>query len=289
MDDKLSTRQFSFSCIFFILLFMQGSAFAEKTIFKVGIVPQFHEVRIYKDWSPLLADLSNRLGIQLKLRLFKSIPDFEVAFLKGELDFAYMNPYQMVMAKRAHGYIPLVRDQHRKLTGILVTRTDSPLKSIHDLEGKKISFPSPNAFAASLYLRAYLTEKEKIRFKAVYTQNHSNAMRHVLYGRSDAAGAVVRTLKGQDREARQNLRILYKSPGMISHPFVVHPRVPLNIQDDIKKSLIQMGNNRKQIILLKAISMRIPVSANYERDYSMLEELNLDRYIKNKQVDHNAK
>jgi phosphonate transport system substrate-binding protein len=134
-----------------------------------------------------------------------------------------------------------------------------------------------------LILRAQLVEKENIHFSAVYAETHSNAMRHVLYGRSDAAGAVVQTLNRQDAEARNNLRILYQSPGMVSHPIVVHPRVSENLHEKITSLMVALGRQKKGSSLLKAISMSMPVRSEYKRDYAVLEQLNLERYRKHSQ------
>ena len=148
---------------------------AQERVFTIGVVPQFTPVEIYERWGPLVKELENRTGLKFELKTYKSIPEFEKAFLKGELDFVFMNPYHQVMAYKAQKYIPLVRDK-TPLTGILVVRRDSPVKEVKDLDGKVIAFPAPNAFAASLYMRAILTEKFKIKFTQEYVKTHDNVL-----------------------------------------------------------------------------------------------------------------
>jgi phosphonate transport system substrate-binding protein len=56
------------------------------------------------------------------------------------------------MAKKAHGYIPLLRDGSKQLKGILVVLKEGDIDDIQKLDGKKIAFPSPNAFGASFFI-----------------------------------------------------------------------------------------------------------------------------------------
>ena len=171
----------------FFLLFSVLSVAKELTI---GIVPQFSITDIYNTWNPVLKAVEAETGLQFRMKSYQSIPDFEKGIMNSEVDIAYMNPYHLIMVQRAAGYIPIIRNGSTKLTGLLVVKKDSPYNSIADLEGKTIAFPAPNAFGASLYMRALLKEQEKINFKAKYVRTHSNVWRQVLTGIADAGGGV---------------------------------------------------------------------------------------------------
>jgi len=121
-----------------------------KKTYTIGIVPQFEIRHIRKIWNPILNEIEKKTGYKLKLVGSPTIPDFEREVTAGRFDFAYMNPYHMLVAEKKQGYIPLVRDNGRKLQGILVVRNDDEIKSVQDLEDKKIAFPAPNALGASL-------------------------------------------------------------------------------------------------------------------------------------------
>ena len=101
------------------------TTFAEEKIYVVGIVPQYETHRLYAIWRPILTQLEKETGLKFKLRGSPTIPDFEREFLQGKFDFAYMNPYHVLLANQNQGYKPLIRDHGRKLYGVLVTRKDS--------------------------------------------------------------------------------------------------------------------------------------------------------------------
>jgi phosphonate transport system substrate-binding protein len=263
--------------IFFITTSFKKSL-AQERVFTIGVVPQFTPVEIYERWGPLVKELENRTGLKFELKTYKSIPEFEKAFLKGEPDFVFMNPYHQVMAYKAQKYIPLVRDK-TPLTGILVVRRDSPVKEVKDLDGKVIAFPAPNAFAASLYMRALLAEKFKIKFIPEYVKTHDNVYRQVILGKAQAGGGVNNTFLRQPEEVKRELRILYETPSTAPHPFSVHPRVPKEVRDKVKKAILDMANEPSMKALLDRVQMPNPVPADYARDYKPLEKLNLEKYV----------
>lgn len=244
----------------------------------ISIVPQFPLEQIYTIWSPLLAELRRQSGIELALKPYATIPDFELAFRKGEMDVAYLNPYHAVMARKAAGYIPIVRDGQERLTGILVVRQDGAAKRVADLQDSAIAFPSPNAFGASLYMRALLSEEFKLRYTPVYRSTHSNVFRHVLAGRAEAGGGLRRTLEREPPEVRAQLRILYETPQANPHPLVVHPRVPAAVRSALQAAFLQLRQHPEAAALLAAIPMPEPVRATYA-DYAPLEVLGLERYV----------
>lgn len=251
--------------------------------FSFAVVPQFTAAEIHRDWQPLLARLREMSGIDLSLRLGRSIPDFEEDFLQGIPDFAFLNPYHAVMARRAQDYSPLLRDS-KPLSGILVVRRDDPVKSVRELDGREIAFPAPNAFGASLYLRALLAETFKIRVTPRYVKTHSNVYRHVIMSQAAAGGGVNNSLDHESAEVRGRLRVLYEAPGVAAHPVVVHPRVPDAVRKAVSEAILRLAADPAGAPLLAAVQLPRPVAADYARDYAPLEKLKLERYVVNSEV-----
>jgi phosphonate transport system substrate-binding protein len=226
----------------------------------------------------LLQRLQEMTGVEFRLQVSRSIPEFEQDFQRGIPDFAFLNPYHAVMASRSHGYIPLLRDS-KPLTGILVVRSDDPLKSVRQLDGRDLAFPAPNAFGASLYLRALLAEEFRIRVTPRYVKTHSNVYRHVILGEAAAGGAVNNTLEHESAEVRGRLRVLYETPGVAAHPVVAHPRVPETVRKAFSEAIFRLAADSAMAPMLAAVQLPRPVAAHYARDYQVLEKLNLGRYV----------
>jgi phosphonate transport system substrate-binding protein len=189
-----------------------------------------------------------------------------------------MNPYHAVMAKHAQGYLPLLRDG-KPLTGILLVRQDSPYKSVADLSGKAIGFPAPNAFGASLYMRALLTESFKINYETRYLNTHSNVYRHIAQGSVAAGGGVNLTFNDETPEIRKQMRVLYQTPAVAAHPLMAHPRVPLRIRAVITEAFLALQRDEAGRELLKEVRTPQPVRADYQQDYLPLEKLKIQKYV----------
>jgi phosphonate transport system substrate-binding protein len=246
---------------------------------KLGVVPQFPVVETHTTWHPIAVAIESACGQHVQLTLSKSIPDFEQEFLRADFDLVYLNPYHMVMARKAQGYVPLLREGKRQLKGVLVVRADSQVQRIGDLDGQQVSFPAPNAFGASLYMRALLEREFKIRVKPNYAKTHNNAYRQVIVGESAAAGGVGATLRSETPETQALLRVLYETPPVAPHPLAAHPRVSVKLRTCITAALTTALEGSELRGQLAQVQMAHPITADYARDYLPLERLALERYV----------
>lgn len=244
----------------------------------LAVVPQFQAADVHRNWTPVIERIKQVTGLNVVLRITKDIPTFEDEFQAGQADLVYLNPYHQVMAHRAQGYVPLVRDA-QLLTGIVVVRKDDPIQSMAQLAGKEIAYPAPNAFGASLLVRSHLAEVDKVQTQPFYAKTHTNAYRQVIVGKSAAAGGVRATLEKEPEEVRAALRVLWETPGAAPHPLSAHPRVPAQQAQAIANAILKMAAEPQGQELLKAILMPQPVRADYARDYRPLEKLKLDKYV----------
>lgn len=243
--------------------------------FIISIVPQFSAITIHKDWTPVLKKLTEKTGLEFELLFDSSIPNFEVSFSKGIPDFVFLNPYHMLLARKAQGYIPLVRDSDKMLTGRLFVKNDSPIMSINDLNGKTLAFPAPNAYGASLLIQSSL-KKNNIEIKPVYVSTHSNVYRAVLMGDVMAGGGVNNTFQREPDNIKNQLRLLYETQESAPHPLAAHPRIAEAIRHRLTTAFIELSKMPENMELFKAIQMSKPVEADFLKDYQPLEALRLE-------------
>jgi phosphonate transport system substrate-binding protein len=263
-----------------LVFFLMLPCLAQKTnskIYTLAVVPQYSPADLQNDWNPIIERIKQTTGIELQLKLSPSIPLFEGSFLRGEPDFAFVNPYHCVMAKQAQSYIPLIRNQEM-ITGVLLVQKNSPIQNLKDLANTKIGFPAPNSFAASLLVRAHLS-KQNIAFSPEYLKSHSNVYRNLLAGFISAAGGVSTTFNEEDIKIRDQFRILYQTPEAASHPMIVHPRVPESVRTAITQAFLSLASDSAGQNLLKQIRIPHPTKANYEQDYRPLEKLDIEKFV----------
>ena len=259
-------------------LALGSGAGAAPTEITFAVEPQFGAETIFETWGPVLHEVGARAGVKLRLETYRSIPEFERSLRRGAPDLAYVNPYHALLANRVQGYAPFLRDESRPLRGILVVRADSKARSVRDLDGEDIAFAAPNAFPASLYVRALLREKEGIRFQPRYVSTHANAYRHVILGKAAAGGGIEQTLEFEPPEVRSQLRILYTAPPTPSQPVVAHPRLAKGLVDGIALAFHAVASQPEHGKLLTRIQFGAPRATDL-REYLPLQKLRLDPYV----------
>ena len=240
--------------------------------------PQLSPSIISQQWGPFIKHLSVTTGIDITLKVYTDRASFEHDILAGKVDLYFGNPGYGIIGHLLHGYTPIIRSNRKLLEGILVVKKDSGIKNIEQLNNKIIAFPDENAFAASLYIRARMNSDLKIDFQPLYTGSHNNSYRAVLIGKAAAGGGVQRTLENEDSALREQLLTIYTTPGMKSHPLMIHPKVSENIRNSIQQAILDMDTDSAGKKLLKTIKLQQPVIADYLRDYKSVESFAIEAY-----------
>ncbi len=268
-----------------ILVANSGAYSSEKSdSYTFGVVPQFEQRKLFSTWKPILDELNRSTGLMFVLSGSPKIPVFEKRFIRGEFDFAYMNPYHVLKAHASQGYIPLVRDGENPLHGILVVSKNSPIKTITELKGATIAFPSPNALGASLLMRADLQRLHGITVIPRYVQTHSSVYLHVLQNLTAAGGGVARTLDTQPLAVKDGLKIIYTTRPMAPHPIVAHPRVAEGHRKQVQQALLNMAKTPSGQALLAKIPLRAPLTATMN-DYRLMGGWGLEAFYEDDIID----
>ena len=247
---------------------------AEGSTLTFGIVLQQTASKLLQSWGPLLQWLSQRTGHDIQFKTAPDIPTFESRLQKGEYDFAYMNPYHFTVFNRTAGYQAVVRARNKRIHGIIVVRRDSDIAELDDLEGQQIAFPAPAAFAATVLPRANLAASG-VQVEPRYVSSHDSVYRAVAGGFYPAGGGVVRTLRSAAPEIRDQLRVLWKSPGYTPHAIAVHQRVPAHWVDALRQALTEVHQTEDGRIVLERLKISGFQDAS-DDDWDDVRALNID-------------
>ena len=253
-----------------------GEPGSTAAVYTVYVVPQFEQRKLYAVWSPIVEDLKRRTGLNFKLITTLNIDDFHKAYVRGEFDFVYVSSYTLTRFHDTQGYIPLVADA-APMSGIVVVRKDSPIKSVADLDGKVVAFPSPHAVAASLLVRSELDQIHHVKITPLNASTHSSVYLHVAKGLAAAGGGANKTLQEQSESIRAQLRVIYTTRSFPSHPIAAHPRVPPEVRDKVRDAILAMAGTREGEEMLAKVPMTRPIPVTYA-DYSIMQGWNLDKY-----------
>jgi phosphonate transport system substrate-binding protein len=238
-----------------------------------GVVPQQSAKKLARLWTPILDHLSKQVGAKIIFKTARNIPVFEERLSRGEYDFAYMNPYHYTVFSEKPGYIALAKQKDKMIQGIVVVRKDSETLSLSELNGKRLAFPSPAAFAASILPQANM-EKENIEFDAEYVSSHDSVYMSVARGLFAAGGGVKRTFNNISPDIRDQLRILWTTPAYTPHAIAGHPRVSPDLKAKLTKALTRVHQSEDGMAMLKSINFK-PLTAPEKGDWEDVRALDI--------------
>lgn len=226
-----------------------------------GVVPQQSASTLARLWTPIAQRLGEKTGLDIRFATAPDIPEFERRLARGEYDVAYMNPYHFVVFNEKPGYRALAHASDKRIRGIIVTRKDNPIAELQSLDGQRLAFPAPAAFAASILTRAKLASLS-IAFEPVYVSSHDSVYRAVAQGLFPAGGGVMRTFRNVDPAIRDQLRVLWTTDGYTPHAIAAHPKLDDVTRMRLTEALVGLAQDETGRILLHAIGLKGFVAAN---------------------------
>ena len=209
-----------------------------------GIVPQQSAKKLAQLWTPVLQQLSQMTGMEIKFATAKDIPTFERRLAAGEYDFAYMNPYHFTVFNQTPGYVAMAHQSDKRIKGIVVVRKDSDVHSLEALDGQRLAFPSPAAFAATILPKANMA-KMGLDIDAKYVSSHDSVYMAVSRGLLPAGGGIIRTFNKTEPAVKDSLRILWTSSGYTPHAFAAHPAISSTDRETLARALASLTETEK--------------------------------------------
>ncbi len=236
--------------VLLIVFYLPLASASESLLF--AVVPQQSAKVLAKKWTPLLNYLEMATGLDIRFVTAKNIPTFEHRLARQVYDIAYMNPYHYVHYHEQSGYQVFAKQRGKQIQGIVVVRRDSGISSLHQLAGERIAFPSPAAFAASIIPRATMAAMG-LGVEPSYVSSHDSVYLNVSKGFFPAGGGIVRTFELMPGAVKQDLQIIWTSPGYTPHAIAHRLGLDKAKVDKIQAALLSLNDKQAYSQVLKSI------------------------------------
>jgi phosphonate transport system substrate-binding protein len=253
---------------------VSSQACAADDSYEFGVFPYLPITKIHELYTPMARDFEAKLGRSVQLGSKSGYAAFTQDLRRQTYDIAFVQPFDYIDAHDKHRYLPLAR-RSGDLEGLIVVRSDSLLKTIHDLKGKVVANPPVDAAVSHLTSMAFwqVGIHPSAEVKRHYERNHFACLQSVLIGAADACGTaqqVLRTLEGQIQPASQ-FRILHKTVRIPHAVFVVHKRVSSKDRDTLLKTILRWPNTEEGRRILER-GRFVPFIAAKDADYDVVRE-----------------
>ena len=225
-------------------------------------------------WNPIFTYLSKKSGLQLELKLAKNAREGNLMAEKGAFDFVYTN-HLFTPERDQLGYHVIARPIGVGIQAQIVVPSDSPHRSLADLEGKEVGFVSSDAFAG-YYVTYDALLRAKVDVKVSYTGNQESSVAQLKVGKIAAAGVNGLFLERYARREGFAYRALWTSPMFPDLCIMAHKRVPPEHVAAIRAALVGMAKDPEGLKVLRASTALIKASG--ELGFVAAEDRDYDSY-----------
>lgn len=259
--------------IFVLLLFVvfPASANQEKPLI-FGFLPVISAQRLVARFGPLADYLAKKLHRAVHFETAVDYAEFMRRTYKRRYDILFTAPHFYYLAQRKAGYRVLVRVALPTMPAVIVARSDSSIKTLNDLRGKRLATTDPLALGTAL-VKAYLV-KHGINpdkdLTLVTTPTHIASLVSTYKGVTDAASLMKIPFSRARKDIKDHMRIIAQTDGTPHMPISVSPSVSVKDAAIIQNALINLRSSEEGRALLKHLSWPGLVKA-VPSDYDQLE------------------
>ena len=229
----------------------------------IGVLNQQTAAKTAERWNPILRYLTEATGVPLTFKMGQTVQDTNAMMARGEFDLVFTN--HNFRPEFDGVYKPLARWSEKPIYGVIAVLTDSPVRSLKDLSGRKVVFPSRTAFVGYAVPTAAL-KAAKVNVEPVFAAHQEGALAQLKAKQVDAAAVNSRFLTQYAAQHGLSYREVFTSDGYADLPISVHPRIPSATADVLRKALLNMRTDPKAAPALAAGSFAGFYPAT-DRDY----------------------
>jgi phosphonate transport system substrate-binding protein len=201
-------------------------------------------------WNPILTHVSKKSGVPLELKLAKTAQEGNAIAEKHGYDFLYTNHFFTPERDRL-GYKVIARPAGPGIRSQIVVPEDSPIQTLHDLNGKDVGFVTPDGFTG-YWLPYDALLRAKVKINVVFTGNQEASSAQLRVSKIAAAGVNSSVMARYARRESFNYRALWTSEVYQDLCIMASPKVPADKVAAVRAALINMSNDPEGRHVLEA-------------------------------------
>jgi len=274
---------------------MQESLYT-KGVVKIGVVA--YAPKVVTIWEGIKEYLRSQ-GFNADYVLYSNYPALVEALVAGHVDIAWNTPLAYLQAKEKLGgqcQVLAMRDTDVGFTTVFITQTDSPIRSLPDLTGKRFALASRDSSHAAILPLYFLHQNgihpdkdlTLLRFDTDVGKHgdtgtsEEEVVRAVLNRETDASALGKATWDAYVAAGRidpQKLRIFWTSPGYCHCNFTARADFPVELAERFTQVILAMDYQKpeqKRIMDLEGLTRWVPGrTEGYQELEDEARELNL--------------
>jgi len=201
-------------------------------------------------WNPILSWVSKASGVPLELRLARSAQEGNAIAESGGYDFLYTNHF-FTPERDGLGFHVIARPAGPGLQSTIVVASDSPVRSLKDLDGKDVGFVSRDGFAG-YFVPFDALLRARLNINPVFTGHQEASLAQLRVGKLAAVAVNSNVLERYARREGLSYRALWTSIVYPDLCIMAHRRVPADRVAAVRAALVGMDKDPEGRKVLEA-------------------------------------
>jgi phosphonate transport system substrate-binding protein len=253
-----------------LLLLPATPASPQQAPLAFGVLNQQSPALTAERWNPILHYATSVSGIPLQLKMGRTVQETNAMMVRGEFDFVFTN-HNFQSEYDSLGFKVIARWAGEPIHTVIAVPADSPIRHLHELDGKRVSFPSTDAFVGYAVPLVAL-KRAGVRVEQTFGGNQEGTLAQVKAKRVEAGAVNSRFLTQYVERENAQFREIYVSEGFPDLAVIAHPRVPAATVERVRRALLGMGGDPAAAAILAAAKSKGFDPAG-ERDYDSVRRV----------------
>lgn len=230
----------------------------QKETIKMGVIPTDDNADVSAMYKPVAKYLKKETGINVELFLANDYTAVIEAMKNDKIDIARLGAFSYILAADQTKVEPLVAEISKKTgdkyyTSLLISQSDSAIKSIKDLKGKTVAFVDPASSSGNLVPRKWLLDNginpDKDLKEVIYSGGHDASVLAVENKKVDAAFVAVNIYEDMKQKGiTKNTDNIGESEKIPTQPIVARRNLDPQTIEKLRKAFIEMDKNAPEIL-----------------------------------------
>jgi phosphonate transport system substrate-binding protein len=221
----------------------------------LGLIPELNIFKQKARFRLLGEYLTRKTGIPVEFTILSRYGNIIESFQSEKMDGAFFGSFTGALAIEKLGVLPLARpvnlDGSSTYHGHLFVRTDSPIRTIQQLRGKRMAFVDRATTAGYVFPLALLRKNgipgpDGFFAEYYFTGSHDAAIAAVLDRKADAGAAkhsVYDRMRRENPNLDKDLTIIAESPSVPSNGLCVRKDLDPRLAASLRQALLDLDRD----------------------------------------------
>lgn len=259
---------------------------------RIGVIPSEDTQDVAAAFEPVADYVGEQLGVSAELYTATDYSGIIEAMGSGEAEVAWLGPLSYVLAsQRAEAEAIAVQieeegSQTPTYQSFIITKADSNVRDVKDLEGKTFAFVDPASTSGNLFPRKAFADAgmnpDEDLAEANFAGGHDASALAVSNGDVDAGAVASTVFDGMIEEGvikEDQVRKIWESDPIPQSPIAVRGNIPAGAKDRIQQTFVNLTADKvgaDQVSPEGAIGYVKAKDSDYDVIRELAETLDLD-------------